>query len=208
MHSVKKDIGETMEKIANKIAAVLVRENIISDSMLEIYQYGLVRMFELGSAVLTSFLLCLGLGMLKEGIIFFVFFIPLRSYLGGFHLKKYWQCYIMSCVTLLVVLAITRFVSLDMRVSAGIIFIASLGIGLAAKREQREAESRKYAWVVWGVLAVLLVVTGVSLMRKLESVLVLLCCVTVIVLLSKVCEQLLHSPKRQTLHGRLFGGPR
>ena len=207
MQSAKKDTGETMEKIANKIAAILVRENIISDSMLEIYQYGLVRMLELGSAVFTSFLLCLGLGMLKEGIIFFVFFIPLRSYLGGFHLKKYWQCYIMSCVTLLVVLALTRFVSLDMRVSAGIILIASLGIGLVAKREQKEAESRKYAWVVWGVLAVLFVSTGIGLMRKQESVLVLLCSVVVIVLVSKVCEQLLHSPGLQTLRGRLFGGP-
>lgn len=188
-----------MEKIANKIVAILIRENIISDSMLEIYQYGLVRMFELGGAVLTSFLMCLGLGMLKEGIIFFAFFIPLRSYLGGFHLQKYWQCYIMSCLTLLGVLIITRFVSLDMRVSSGIIFLASAGIGLAAKREQKKAESRKYAWVVWGVLIILVAATVFCLIRRKASVLVLLCCVTVVVLVSKVSAQILHLPKRQTL---------
>ena len=43
-----------MEKIADKVARMLVREKVISDSMLEIYQYGLVRMFEIGAAVLTS----------------------------------------------------------------------------------------------------------------------------------------------------------
>lgn len=83
-----------MEKMARELAKLLVRENLINDSMLEIYQYGLVRMMELGGAVLTSFVICLIMGMLKEGIIFLSFFVPLRSYLGGFHLKKYWQCYI------------------------------------------------------------------------------------------------------------------
>lgn len=177
-----------MEKIANRIAQILVREHVINDSMLEIYQYGLIRMLEIGGAVLTSFLICLGLGMVKEGIIFFIFFMPLRSYLGGFHLQKYWQCYIMSCLTLLVVLLITRYVPLDMRVSAGIIVLASIGIGLAAKREQSEAESRRYAWVVWGVLVCLLSATGYCLIRRQEALLVLLCCVAVIVLVSKVGE--------------------
>lgn len=175
-----------MEKIADRIAQMLIRERIIDNSMLEIYQYGLIRMLELGGAVLTSLLICLGMGMVKEGIVFFAFFIPLRSYLGGFHLQKYWQCYIMSCLTLLAVLVITRFVALDMRVSVGIILSASLGIGLAAKAGQKTAESEKYAWVVWGVLAVLLAVTGICLICEWESVLVLLCCVTAIVLVSNV----------------------
>ncbi len=179
-----------MEKIANRIARILVREKIIDDSMLEIYQYGLVRMMELGAAVFTSFLICLGLGMIREGILFFLFFMPLRSYLGGFHLQKYWQCYIMSCLTLLAVLIITRFVSFDMRVSFGMILCASAGIGWEAKKGQAEAESRKYAWVVWGVLAILLAAAVFCLIRGQESALVLLCCVTVIVLVSKVFEQM------------------
>ncbi len=185
-----------MEKAAERIVNILVREEIISGSMSEIYQYGLVRLFEIGGAVVTGFLICLGMGMLKEGIIFFAFFVPLRSYLGGLHLKKYWQCYIMSCLTLFAVMAITKSVSLDMRVSSGVIVLASIGIGLEAKRGQAEAESGRYAWVVWGVLAILLAAMALSLMWKKESVLVLLCCVTVTVLFSKVCGQILHLPKR------------
>lgn len=181
--------GEAMEKIANRIAKLLVREKLISKSMMEVYQYGLIRMLELGGAVLTSLLICLAMGRLKEGIIFFAFFMPLRSYLGGFHLKKYWQCYLMSCFTLFTVLMITEFVSLDMRVSSGLIILTSMGIGLEANRERKKPENKIYALVVWGVLAVLLAVMIFCLVRKQESVLVVLCCVTTIVLVSKVCER-------------------
>lgn len=179
-----------MEKIAEKLAKLLIRENVISDSMLEIYQYGLVRMLEIGVAVLTGFVMCLTMGMLKEGIIFFIFFVPLRSYLGGIHLKKYWQCYIVSCFTLLLVLIVSRIVPFDMLFSAGMIIIASIGIGVEAKLGQKDQENRVYSLVVWAVLLVLLAVTGFCIIRKQESVLVLLCCVTTIVLVSKVLEQI------------------
>lgn len=177
-----------MEKIANRIAKILLREKRIEESMLEIYQYGLVRMLELGGAVLTSLLLCLAMGMIKEGITFFVFFMPLRSFLGGFHLKKYWQCYMMSCFTLLAVLLITRFVTLDMRVSTMLILLTSVGIGWEAGRERREPEKKVFALIVWGVLVVLMVTVVFCVVRKQESVLVLLTCVTTIVWGSKMCE--------------------
>lgn len=179
-----------MEKIAERLVKRLLRENMISESMMEIYQYGLVRLLEIGCAVLTSFVICLGMGMLKEGILFFLFFIPLRSYLGGFHMEKYWQCYIMSCFTLLAVLAITRVVSLDMRVSAGLIVAASIGIGLEAAWERKKGGNRVYTLIVWVVLTLLLVVTGVCVLWEQTSILVLLCCVTIIVLIGKAVSRI------------------
>ncbi len=179
-----------MEKIAERLVKRLLRENMISESMMEIYQYGLVRLLEIGCAVLTSFVICLGMGMLKEGILFFLFFIPLRSYLGGFHMEKYWQCYIMSCFTLLAVLAITRVVSLDMRVSAGLIVAASIGIGLEAAWERKKGGNRVYTLIVWVVLTLLLVVTGVCVLWEQTSILVLLCCVAIIVLIGKAVSRI------------------
>lgn len=184
-----------MEKIADKLAKLLVRENMISDSMLEIYRYGLVRMLEISGAVLTGFAMCLIMGMLKEGIIFFIFFVPLRSYLGGIHLEKYWQCYILSCFTLLFVLIMTRVVPFDMRLSAGLTVAASMGIGLEAKLGEKEQGNKVYSLVVWAVLFVLLAVTGFCIIRGQESVLVLLCCVTTIVLVSKMLEQIVQYRK-------------
>lgn len=182
-----------MEKIAERLAKLLVRENVISDSMFEIYQYGLVRMLEIGAAALTGFGMCLTMGMLKEGIIFFAFFVPLRSYLGGFHLKKYWQCYILSCLTLLLVLIITRTFFVDMRVSACLIIVTSIGIGLVAKLEQKEQENKVYSFVVWTVLGILLAVMVFCMIWKQGTVLVLLCCITTIVLVSKVLEKITSS---------------
>lgn len=186
-----------MEKIAEKLAKLLLKEKLISESMLEIYQYGLVRMLEIGGAFLTSLVICFGMGMIKEGILFFAFFVPLRSYLGGFHLQKYWQCYIMSCLTLVLVLIITRTCCLDMRVSVGVTIAASIGIGLETKWEQKEMESIVYSFVVWVVLAILLVVMGFCIAWERESALVVLSCVTSIVLGSKVLEQILRYKKHK-----------
>lgn len=61
---------------------------------------------------------------------------------------------------------------------------------MEAKLGQKEQENKVYSLVVWSVLVVLLAVTGFCIIRKQESVLVLLCCVTTIVLVSKVLEQI------------------
>lgn len=181
----RENIGQIMEKIAERLVNKLLRENLISESMVEVYQYGIVRLLEIGAAVVTGAVICLGMGMLWEGVIFFLFFVPLRSYLGGFHMEKYWQCYIMSCLTLVAVLTITKFVLLDVRVSVGLIVAASVGIGLEAAWELKKGGNRVYAFVIWVVLILLLAVMGFCAAKGLASLLVLLCCVTVIVLVSK-----------------------
>lgn len=180
-----------MDKVAEKLAALLVREKLVSESMLDIYQYGLVRMLEIGAAVFSGFVICLSMGMIKEGLIFFVFFVPLRSYLGGIHLKKYWHCYIVSCFTLLAVLAMTKMVFLDMRFAVRLIIITAAGIGL----EALGLENKVYAWVVCLALLVLLAVMGFCIVQGRETVLVLLCCITTIVLASKVLDQIVQHRK-------------
>lgn len=40
---------------------------------------------------------------------FFGVFIPLRSYLGGFHMNSYWACFICSSTVLVGILLLVRF---------------------------------------------------------------------------------------------------
>lgn len=47
--------------------------------------------------------------MVVEGILFFIVFIPLRSYAGGLHLEHYWSCLALSCLTFSVILLLTKF---------------------------------------------------------------------------------------------------
>ena len=104
-------------------------------------------------------------------------------------MEKYWQCYIMSCFTLFAVLVITKMVSLDVRVSAGLVIAASIGIGLEAAWERKKGGNRVYTLIVWVVLALLLAVTGVCVVWEQSSILVLLCCVSIIVLVSKAVSR-------------------
>ena len=63
-----------MEKIATRLAGLLRERQIIDDSMYDIYHYGMLRMLEIGTAFFSSLLICLSMGMIKEGLIFFAFY--------------------------------------------------------------------------------------------------------------------------------------
>ena len=73
-----------MEKIATRLAGLLRERQIIDDSMYDIYHYGMLRMLEIGTAFFSSLLICLSMGMIKEGLIFFAFFIPLSAMCPGY----------------------------------------------------------------------------------------------------------------------------
>ena len=98
-----------MEKLSIRIADLLLKKQYIEESMYNIYQYGMQMALEIGLSFITSIVICCIWGKIAEGIIFFAIFIPLRSYLGGFHMKSYRACYICSCVTLVAVLGLSSF---------------------------------------------------------------------------------------------------
>ena len=64
-----------------------------------IYEYG----FQTALETILSFFLCamlaLRMDMFREGIFFFLLFIPMRSYAGGMHFEKYILCLFFSCMT-------------------------------------------------------------------------------------------------------------
>lgn len=70
-----------MEKIAAKLAGLLVERQVIEDSMYDIYHYGMLRMLEIGAAFFSSLLICLSMGMIKEGLLFCLFYSA--SFLSG-----------------------------------------------------------------------------------------------------------------------------
>ena len=90
-----------MENISKKLSDLLLENHYIEKSQYPIYQYGLQMAFEIGFSFISSIIICCICGKIIEGIIFFITFIPLRSYLGGFHMKSYIACYICSCIALI-----------------------------------------------------------------------------------------------------------
>ena len=182
-----------MEKIAVKLTELLIRKHIIESSMKDIYQYGFLCSLEIGAAFITSMLICLSMGMLKEGLIFFAFFIPLRSYLGGVHLKKYWQCYLASCVILLLMLLAVKYIVPEPGITGVTIMLGVIGTITAAVIDYRGYKNKIYFLIICIVLSLL---SGLSLFfyaRGLFSMMFLLCCTVLLVLGSKMMERIAQS---------------
>ena len=179
-----------MEKIATRLAGLLRERQIIDDSMYDIYHYGMLRMLEIGTAFFSSLLICLSMGMIKEGLIFFAFFIPLRSYLGGVHLKKFWQCYIASCLILFLTLIMVKAVVIDLKFIGIMTVFGMAGTVFEAFADYRKQKINKvYFLIICTVLSLLILLAGLFYIKEDASMIFLLCCTILLVFGSKMIEQ-------------------
>ncbi|MCR5835320.1 MAG: accessory gene regulator B family protein [Lachnospiraceae bacterium] len=111
-----------MENLAKILSQYLLSKNIITEDMIDVYNYGFQCFLELFANVLCSIAIGLYLKMLPECLYFFLFFIPLRSFGGGFHLNTYLKCFLASCIVLISSLLIVKYIELPIIISA-IIYI-------------------------------------------------------------------------------------
>lgn len=119
-----------MDKMADIITKYLLDTGVISKDDSSIYRYGIQMGIELLASIIASFLIAVYLGMIPECIFFFAIFIPLRSYAGGIHLDKYWQCFLCSSGVLCVVLLLAKYVELN---SASMLIMSLIAIVLIQK---------------------------------------------------------------------------
>ena len=81
------------KKTACKITQRLCEKGIISESDFDLYEYG----FNMGITVLLNLISTIVIGVIVgkvfESIAFLVFYIPLRSYVGGYHASTPRRCY-------------------------------------------------------------------------------------------------------------------
>lgn len=181
---------EIMEKIAHRIADILVREKIISGSMFEIYQYGLLRMLEMGGVIITAILLCLCMNMVVEGIVFFIFFSSLRSYLGGIHLKKYWHCFLLSCLVFALVLVSVKYMLLREFVMWMILIFCLILIGLEAYAERKRQNRSSFIWIIGIVQIVVLLTAFICSVKGWDSAMMVICCAELLAGSSKLMEEI------------------
>ena len=97
-------------KGANKVTESLINNGTINRADFELYRFG----FEVGFAIIANILTTLAIGFLfsmpLESLLFLVAFIPLRSYVGGFHTSNHFRCYWLSILAVVAVLFAVRFV--------------------------------------------------------------------------------------------------
>lgn len=178
-----------MKKISIRIADLLLRKHHIEESMYNIYQYGLQMTLEIGCSFITSIIVCYIWGKVIEGILFFVIFIPLRSYLGGFHMKSYWACFICSLVTLIAVLGLSPFAP-KYYISWLILGISIVMIFFEAKKEKMKDAEGRYFYPKICVIILLILITGIVFTAlHSSSKMFLLACTNALVAASKLLER-------------------
>lgn len=93
-----------IEKMALKLVNQMEMEKIISKSSCEYYEYALIAMVENIVTVGTILLLGVCFEKFLYTVCFWAFFISLRKRTGGFHANKFWQCYLGTVITYIVVM--------------------------------------------------------------------------------------------------------
>lgn len=115
-----------MEHLAKRLAVYIHEKDIITEEMIEIYQYGFQCFLELSVSTMCSIIIALFLGMLPECIFFFLLFIPMRSYGGGLHMKTYFACFIGSCLILTSSLLAVKYFTIPISISFALYLFASI----------------------------------------------------------------------------------
>lgn len=102
-----------MERLASKLTDYLIHKEVILQEKRNIYQFGFQVGFEVILNTIISILIAIACKMEVECIVFFLVFIPLRSYAGGLHLDSYIKCMVCSCLSLLFILLVVKYINID-----------------------------------------------------------------------------------------------
>jgi len=114
-----------MQRLAVTLTKYIFKKGIISAENYDVYLYGFQSFLEILLNVICSIFIALFLHMEIECILFFLFFIPLRSYNGGFHLENYYACLFFSCLTLVCILLIVKYYCFNI-IATFILFFVSM----------------------------------------------------------------------------------
>lgn len=88
----------------------LKKQGAISQEELEVVEYGIYRIKVNLISLFITFILGLTLNMLFESIMFLLFLIPLRKYVGGYHAGNEKTCALMSFIILFISMMFIRYI--------------------------------------------------------------------------------------------------
>jgi accessory gene regulator B len=91
--SVTERLGELL--VQNKVISLEEKELVIFG-----LQQGLIMILNVISSIIVGYIF----GMVWQSIVFMVMYIPLRSYVGGYHARTQLRCYLFSIVLISLVL--------------------------------------------------------------------------------------------------------
>lgn len=101
-----------MINLSKKIVGALVSKKIVNDGQKDIYEYGIKYLFLLGTNILTVVFVAIITKSILQVCFFMCSFAPLRSYVGGYHLRNSTYCYIVSTIIIIMVLILGKYINI------------------------------------------------------------------------------------------------
>lgn len=99
-----------LEKIAYRLADRLIKRGADSDNR-EVYRYAIELILSTLAGISCILILALLSHNLAFGIIFLLFFCPLRSVVGGYHAITYLKCLLVSCAIFVCCLVVCKLIA-------------------------------------------------------------------------------------------------
>lgn len=119
-----------IEKMAYDLIGQMTEARIINKDMEERYVYVFICWTEKFITVGSIILLSLLFHKLLPTIFFLVFFLGLRKRTGGYHMDKFYKCYLVSMVSYFIIVIISEKLSEHPQWLFAIVALAITGIGL------------------------------------------------------------------------------
>ena len=133
--------------ISTYLASILLRERMIAPDDRETYEYG----FEITIANMVNgiivFLIGAGFQKIPETIIFYLAFVSLRFFCGGYHADSYSRCFLAFALTSALCLGASGWIARYESITFGLFFLAAVLLWLCIfKMAPLEHENRPFTY--------------------------------------------------------------
>ncbi|MEE1281231.1 MAG: accessory gene regulator B family protein [Acutalibacteraceae bacterium] len=112
-----------MDSVSEKIIEFFVSNNIIKNEDKELYKYALSITISAVIHILTIIVLGITFSLVVESIVFYMCFIAIRKFAGGYHSKTAGRCYFLSVLLSVMLLIVLKLLICNMSSVINIITI-------------------------------------------------------------------------------------
>lgn len=96
-----------IEKLTNELVSQMTEAKLIDEELKEYYVYVLISWIEKFITVGTIILISVAIHKLLPTMFFLIFFFALRKRTGGYHLNKFYQCYLATVASYISILGMS-----------------------------------------------------------------------------------------------------
>jgi accessory gene regulator B len=119
-----------IEKMAIGLVDQMTETKLIHKDMAERYIYVAICWMEKSVTIGTIILISIVAHKFLPTMFFLIFFLGLRKRTGGYHLDKFYQCYLATIISYLTILVISASLAEQSQWLLGMLLLSMLGIGI------------------------------------------------------------------------------